>query len=70
MLVGFCWIMVAGLNWESGSGWFAAPFGIRCGIDPSRELALIAKRRGGEGVRGKKYIPLCWITNYPKRWCE
>jgi len=54
-----------GLEIAVGLGRFAAPFGIRCGIDPSRELARIAKRRGVAVVRGKRYIPQWWISNYP-----
>jgi hypothetical protein len=52
-------ITVAGLKW--GLGRFAVPFG----IDLSRELARIAKRRGVEVVCGKRYIPRWWISNYP-----
>jgi ubiquinone/menaquinone biosynthesis C-methylase UbiE len=41
-----------------GSGRFAVPFGIRCGIDPSRELARMAKHRGIEIVRGEgEHLP-------------
>lgn len=35
-----------------GSGRFAAPLGIGCGIDPSRGLLRIAKNRGIEVVQG------------------
>jgi len=35
-----------GLEVGVGSGRFAAPLGIRCGIDPSRRLAEMAKGRG------------------------
>jgi SAM-dependent methyltransferase len=42
-----------GLEMGVGSGWFAVPFGIRYGIDPSRELARMAMRRGIEVVRGE-----------------
>jgi ubiquinone/menaquinone biosynthesis C-methylase UbiE len=41
-----------------GSGRFAAPFGIHCGIDPSHELARIAKKRGIEAVLGEgEHLP-------------
>ena len=47
-----------GLEVGVGSGRFAVPFGIRCGIDPSRELAQMAKRRGIEVVRGEgEHLP-------------
>jgi len=47
-----------GLEVGVGSGRFAVPFGIRCGIDPSRELARIAKHRGIEVVRGEgEHLP-------------
>jgi len=41
-----------GLEIGVGSGRFAAPLGIRCGIDPSFPLAEMAKRRGVEVVIG------------------
>jgi len=41
-----------------GSGRFAARFGIPCGIDPSRELARMAKKRGIEAVLGEgEHLP-------------
>jgi len=41
-----------GLEVGVGSGRFAAPLGIRCGIDPSFPLAEMAKRRGVEVAIG------------------
>lgn len=41
-----------GLEIGVGSGRFAAPLGIRCGIDPSFPLAEMAKRRGVEVAIG------------------
>ena len=47
-----------GLEVGVGSGRLAVPFGIRCGIDPSRELLWIAKHRGIEVVRGEgEHLP-------------
>lgn len=47
-----------GLEVGVGSGRFAEPFGIRCGIDPSRELTRMAKERGIEVVRGEgEHLP-------------
>jgi len=47
-----------GLEVGVGSGRFAVPLGIHCGIDPSRELVLIAKQRGIEVVRGEgEHLP-------------
>jgi ubiquinone/menaquinone biosynthesis C-methylase UbiE len=47
-----------GLEVGVGSGRFAVPFDIHCGIDPSRELIRIAKRRGIEVVRGEgEHLP-------------
>jgi SAM-dependent methyltransferase len=47
-----------GLEVGVGSGRFAVPLAIPCGIDPSRELIRIAKRRGIEGVRGEgEHLP-------------
>ena len=41
-----------------GSGRFAVPFGIRYGIDPSRELVRMAKNRGIEVVLGEgEHLP-------------
>ena len=41
-----------------GSGRFSVPLGIHCGIDPSRELALMAKHRGIEVVLGEgEHLP-------------
>jgi SAM-dependent methyltransferase len=42
-----------GLEVGVGSGRFAVPLGIRCGIDPSRELARMAHHRGIGVVRGE-----------------
>ena len=42
-----------GLEVGVGSGRFAVPIGIAYGIDPSRELTQMAKRRGIEVVRGE-----------------
>ncbi len=47
-----------GLELGVGSGRFAVPLGIHCGIDPSRELLLMAKQRGIEVVRGEgEHLP-------------
>ena len=47
-----------GLEVGIGSGRFAVPFGIRFGIDPSRELARIAKCRGIEVMCGEgEHLP-------------
>ncbi|MFA5348212.1 MAG: methyltransferase domain-containing protein [Methanoregula sp.] len=47
-----------GLDVGVGSGRFAVPLGIRCGIDPSRELVRMAKHRGIEVVRGEgEHLP-------------
>jgi len=47
-----------GLEVGVGSGRFAVPFGISCGIDPSRELTSMAKHRGIEVVRGEgEHLP-------------
>jgi SAM-dependent methyltransferase len=47
-----------GLEVGVGSGRFAAPLCIRCGIDPSRELAQMAKQRGVEVVLGEgEHLP-------------
>jgi SAM-dependent methyltransferase len=42
-----------------GSGRFAAPLGIRIGIEPSRALGRMARKRGIEVIRGRaESIPL------------
>jgi ubiquinone/menaquinone biosynthesis C-methylase UbiE len=47
-----------GLEVGAGSGRFAVPLGIRCGIDPSRELVRMAKSRGNEVVQGEgEHLP-------------
>jgi ubiquinone/menaquinone biosynthesis C-methylase UbiE len=47
-----------GLEVGVGSGRFAVPLSIPCGIDPSSELVLMAKRRGIEVVRGEgEHLP-------------
>jgi len=47
-----------GLEVGVGSGRFAVPFGIPYGIDPSRELAQMAKNRGIEVVLGEgEHLP-------------
>jgi ubiquinone/menaquinone biosynthesis C-methylase UbiE len=47
-----------GLEVGTGSGRFAIPLGIRCGIDPSRGLARMAKGRGVEAVLGEgEHLP-------------
>lgn len=47
-----------GLEVGVGSGRFAVPLGIRCGIDPSRELVRMAKGRGIEVVLGEgEHLP-------------
>lgn len=48
----------SGLEVGVGSARFAEPFGIHCGIDPSRELTRMAKERGIEVVRGEgEHLP-------------
>ncbi len=47
-----------GLEVGVGSGRFAVPLGIRCGIDPSRELLKMAKSRGIEVMLGEgEHLP-------------
>jgi len=47
-----------GLEVGVGSGRFAVPFSIRCGIDPSHELTRMAKQRGIEVVPGEgEHLP-------------
>ncbi|WP_321505055.1 class I SAM-dependent methyltransferase [uncultured Methanoregula sp.] len=47
-----------GLEVGVGSGRFAKPLNIRCGIDPSRELIRIARQRGIEAVIGEgEHLP-------------
>ena len=47
-----------GLDLGTGSGRFAAPLGIGCGIDPSRPLLAMAKARGTEVVQGEgEHLP-------------
>jgi SAM-dependent methyltransferase len=47
-----------GLEVGTGSGRFAAPLGIRCGIDPSPALGRIALQRGVEVVLGEgEHLP-------------
>jgi SAM-dependent methyltransferase len=47
-----------GLEIGVGPGRFAEMFGIRCGIDPSRELTRMAKQRGIEVVLGEgEHLP-------------
>ncbi len=47
-----------GLEVGIGSGRFAVPFGLSCGIDPSRQLSRMAKRRGVEVVLGEgEHLP-------------
>jgi SAM-dependent methyltransferase len=49
-----------GLEVGVGSGRFAASLCIRCGIDPSRKLAKMAKCRGIEAVIGEgEHLPYC-----------
>ena len=49
-----------GLEVGVGSGRFAEPLGICCGIDPSRELIRIARQRGIEVVIGEgEHQPYC-----------
>ena len=48
----------SGLEIGVGSGRFAFPFGIRCGIDPSGGLIRIARQRDIESVRGEgEHLP-------------
>jgi ubiquinone/menaquinone biosynthesis C-methylase UbiE len=69
-----------GLEVGVGSGRFAVPLGICCGIDPSLSLAIIAKRRGVEIALGVgEYLPydsesfdytimmtvICFLDNIP-----
>ena len=69
-----------GLDVGVGSGRFAAPLGICCGIDPSLPLAIIAKRRGVEIALGVgEHLPyysesfdysmmmtvICFLDNIP-----
>jgi SAM-dependent methyltransferase len=47
-----------GLDVGVGSGRFAVPLGIRCGIDPSHELVQMAKQRSIEIVYGEgEHLP-------------
>jgi SAM-dependent methyltransferase len=47
-----------GLEIGVGSGRFAGPLGIPCGIDPSRELLRMAQHRGVEAVLGEgEHLP-------------
>jgi SAM-dependent methyltransferase len=47
-----------GLEVGVGSGQFATPFGIRCGIDPSSALSRIVLQRGIDVVRGEgEHLP-------------
>jgi ubiquinone/menaquinone biosynthesis C-methylase UbiE len=47
-----------GLEVGVGSGRFAVPLGIKCGIDPSQNLARMAKRRGVEITLGEaEHLP-------------
>jgi SAM-dependent methyltransferase len=43
----------AGLDIGVGTGRFAAPLGIRCGVDPSPAMAAIARSRGIEVTIGR-----------------
>ena len=47
-----------GLEVGVGSGRFAVPLGIHWGIDPSQRLAVMAKNRGIEVIRGEaEHLP-------------
>jgi len=47
-----------GLEVGVGSGRFAVPLGIKCGIDPSQKLAVMAKQHGVEVVLGEaEHLP-------------
>ena len=47
-----------GLEVGAGSGRFAVPLELRCGVDPSRELLKMAKSRGMEVVVGEgEHLP-------------
>jgi SAM-dependent methyltransferase len=47
-----------GLEVGVGSGRFAVPLGIKCGIDPSQNLTRMAKRRGVEVALGEvEHLP-------------
>jgi ubiquinone/menaquinone biosynthesis C-methylase UbiE len=74
-----------GLEIGVGSGRFAAPLGIRFGIDPSRNLLRIAKNRGIEVVAGVgEHLPyrgvsfdyvlmntvICFLDDAPAVFCE
>jgi ubiquinone/menaquinone biosynthesis C-methylase UbiE len=74
-----------GLEVGVGSGRFAGAFDICCGIDPSRELLRIAKRRGVEVVLGRgEHLPyrpgsfdyvlmmtvICFLDDVKTVFCE
>ena len=74
-----------GLEVGVGSGRFAAPLGIKCGIDPSQNLARMAKRRGVEVTLGEaEHLPyragsfdyvlmmtvICFLENIPRAFHE
>ena len=69
-----------GLEVGVGSGRFAVPLGIHHGIDPSQNLAMMAKHRGVEVARGEaEHLPyragsfdfvlmmtvICFLDDYP-----
>lgn len=48
-----------GMEVGIGSGKFAMPFGIRTGVEPSREMALKARRQGIQVIAGvAEHLPL------------
>ncbi|MDD2605049.1 MAG: class I SAM-dependent methyltransferase [Desulfobacteraceae bacterium] len=48
-----------GIEIGVGSGKFALPFGIRIGVEPSREMALKARRQGIQVIAGvAEHLPL------------
>ena len=74
-----------GLEVGVGSGRFAAPPGIRYGLDPSRQLLLIARQRGIETVQGTgESLPwrcgvfdfvlmmtvICYMNSLDEPFCE
>jgi ubiquinone/menaquinone biosynthesis C-methylase UbiE len=74
-----------GLEVGVGSGRFAVPLGIHCGIDPSHNLALMAKHRDIEVALGEaEHLPypagsfdyvlmmtvICFLNNVPRAFKE
>jgi SAM-dependent methyltransferase len=74
-----------GLEVGVGSGRFAAPLGVKCGIDPAQNLVRMAKRRGVEVARGEaEHLPyragsfdfvlmmtvICFLDDIPRAFQE